>query len=500
VKLLESFATALIGTELKESGLPPLLGLETGIDSDDHLFRRLSQSSKDLPRYQHERTQSIAFWLYISNPLAYRLTELTKDFTIGKGISFVAEDERVKEVLDSHWDDPVNNWDIKQHYRILELGLYGEVFNPVFVSDDGSVRLGCLDPLNVQHVITDPENIEVPLQVKMKSKGGQEGKGFEVVRHNAEGVLEGEIIISQLKRVSNMTRGLPDLASVLDWIDKFDDLMFGELERVSLMRAWIEDITIDGADANDIEDFRKLHGKTPKWGTRWVHNEKVSRDFLSPKIESADLAGFVKLILAIILAGAGVPEHYMILAYDINKATALTMDPPLIRRIETRQRFVRGYFKSIFDYVITQAALKGKRTEKGVLSESDLKKKETFNYQIIFPSISQKDIKDTAQAIVQLTNALVVAETQQWVTQDKAREVFAVLAEEFGVDIDSDEQKEEMEKQEITESYGIYAYRELKDFIDWFKDENGNGELRETVRKAVIEEGKHKKKKRKEYA
>ncbi|MFQ5638228.1 MAG: hypothetical protein ACE5IR_09580 [bacterium] len=381
--------------------------------------------------------------------------------------------------------------------------MFGELFNPVFVNkQDGSVKLGCLDAMNVNRVITDPDNIEVPVKIQMKSRDGAEGKIFDVVRHNVDNILEGQIIISQLKRVSNMTRGLPDLSCVLDWIDKFDDLMFGELERVSLMRAWIEDITIEGADPNAVEEFRKLHGQTPKWGTRWVHNDKVSRQFLSPKIESADLAGFVKLILGIILGGAGVPEHYFALAYDINRATASEMDAPLVRKIETRQRFVKGYFKTVFDFVITQAALHSKQTTKGLLSQSDLNKAEVFNYQIVIPDPSEKNISSTAQAIVQLTNALVIAETQQWVTRDKAREVFSVLAEEFGVKIDPAEQGEAMEEQEITESYGVYAYRELKSFIDWFQNSNGeHRELRDTVRKAVIEESHKKKKKRKkEYA
>jgi len=495
--LLEAASTAIAPQTFKERSFFPELGFED-VDPDSHLFRSLTQSSRDLPQYKHDRVQSIAAWLYLSNPLAYRITEQTKDFTIGKGISYEAEDERVKAVLDGHWENPVNKWELKQHSRILELGLFGELFNPVFINDkNGDVTVGCVDPQNVKVVVTDPENIEVPTNIAMKGKGGRKGFVFDVVRHNDAEVLEGNIIISQLKRLSNMTRGVPDMTAIVDWLDKFDDIMFGELERLRLQRAWVEDITVEGAQENDILKYRKEWAQTPKWGSRWIHNEKVSREFLSPQIHAADLEKFLKLILGIILAGAGIPEHFMLMAQDLNRATAQVMDPPMMRRIETRQRFVRGYFRSLFDFVITQAAIHNKQTEAGGLKESDLNDKNILNYQIIFPDPSQKDIKDTAQAIVQLTNALVVAETQGWVSGDKAREIFSVLAQEFGVEIDADEEKEKAEQQLITESIGAYAYAELRDFIDWFQESNGDGQgLREKVRLAVIEEGLHRKKKK----
>ena len=104
MRLRESLALATLETfGYKETSFFPELGIETGVDSDEALFRKLSQTSaKDLPEYKHERIQQIAFYLYTSNPLAKRLTDLTKDFVIGKGITFEADDERVQEILNDH--------------------------------------------------------------------------------------------------------------------------------------------------------------------------------------------------------------------------------------------------------------------------------------------------------------------------------------------------------------------------------------------------------------
>ena len=130
---------------------------------EDEGWRSLTEDAKrDLTPLTQERMQEIAFHLYEINPVAHRILEMTKDFVVGEGISFSAEDPEVEKVLTEFWNDPVNAWNLKQGQRILELGLYGEQLYPVAVNDeDGKVRMGYLDPSAVARVISDPENVEI---------------------------------------------------------------------------------------------------------------------------------------------------------------------------------------------------------------------------------------------------------------------------------------------------------------------------------------------------
>ncbi len=107
-----------------------------GIDNDEHLYRKLTgNSKKDLSPLKQERMLQIAYHLYENNPLAHRIVEMTKDFIVGEGITYEAADEKVKDVLDAFWCDPVNMWDLKQHQKALELGLYGEQCYAAFVNE-----------------------------------------------------------------------------------------------------------------------------------------------------------------------------------------------------------------------------------------------------------------------------------------------------------------------------------------------------------------------------
>ena len=73
-----------------------------GGDPEDPTFRRLTgRSLKDLPQYTHERMLNICYWLYRHNLLAKRILEIQRDFIVGDGITFIAEDENTLAVLES---------------------------------------------------------------------------------------------------------------------------------------------------------------------------------------------------------------------------------------------------------------------------------------------------------------------------------------------------------------------------------------------------------------
>ena len=452
MKLIESLAdtfTAVFRPEpLKEVLNPEFAGM-VGVDPDEHLFRKLTGATdRDLNPLKYERIANIAYWLYTSNPIAHRLTEITKDFVIGKGITYESEDERVKEVLNLHWNDPVNSWELKQHTRILELGLFGELNMPAFVNEiNGQVRLGYIDPLAIAKVVTLPDNIEIIDSIKLKGRGGVAGQSFKVIRENDDGILEGDAFVFQTNKVSNATRGNPDLASLVDWLDAFDDSVFGEVERSKLMRAYVWDYTLEGYDEGEVEKWLK-NRKTPKWGSIWAHNEKVSRAAVSPKLESADFGDLMKMILGLILGGSGTPEHWFALAYDINRATATEMDKAVIRRIETRQKFVKGMFRFIFKYQIQQAAIKARALEKGTFPSIEIVKKEKLDeaFQINIPDPSEKNINETAEALKTATEALDLAKRNRFVSDEKAAEIWSMLASEFGVEIDVKKEKVILDK------------------------------------------------------
>ena len=125
---------------------------------------------------------------YASNPLAWAIANISTDYVWGEdGPTLKCDVPAVKAVLDAHLKDDVNDWAGKGQQRVRDFKLYGEWIQEAFVREgDGRVRLGAIDPAEIDAVITDPDNREDIIAIKLKSIGGddqtQRGRILKVVR------------------------------------------------------------------------------------------------------------------------------------------------------------------------------------------------------------------------------------------------------------------------------------------------------------------------------
>jgi len=191
-----------------------------GSDSD-YGWTSLNKSAiRDLDITTQKRMQEIAFYLYDSNPMAHRILELTKDFVIGDGFKFKAEDESVKDVLDKFWNDADNNWNMKQDTKALELGLWGEQCYPVQVNQhNGHVKLGYLDPGLISKVKMARGNPENMTKVYYRTgKYAQKERVLDIIRTNNDArsskrfnKLEGDCFFFAINKVAWSSRGRSDL-------------------------------------------------------------------------------------------------------------------------------------------------------------------------------------------------------------------------------------------------------------------------------------------------
>ena len=289
---------------------------QVGVDSaEDFGWRSLSAAAnRDLNPLTQKRMQEIAHYLYDSNPLAHRILEITKDFVVGDGFQFKARDEKVQEILDDFWYDPDNNWEVKQDTKVLELGLWGEQCYPVFVNKyNGHVKLGYLDPGLITKVRLDknnPERIkEVIWQKRNKSMKLEVINSDQRKRSETRGKLMGECFYFAINKVVWASRGRSELLAISDWCDGYDQFLFARLERAFYLNNFIWDVLCEGMDKNQITEFAK-DLQPPKSGSVRVHNEKITWNVVSPKLEAADASAEAALFKNQILGGAGFPGHW----------------------------------------------------------------------------------------------------------------------------------------------------------------------------------------------
>lgn len=414
---------------------------------DDAQWRPLTARpvNRDLNPLKQIRMQQIAWWLYDRNPMARRIVEMTKDFVVGEGIIYHATEPKVKDVLDEHWNDPVNAWNLKQEQKAKEIGLYGEQFYPVFVNNEnGHVRLGYVDPSLVWKVEANPENIEQieKIRVRRTDLMGVGSRDYDVIHidENPEsktfGLWVGEIFQFAINKVSNALRGRSDLLSLADWIDVYERYLFNRGERAELINSFVWDIQLDGLNDKEIDEWLKKQ-KLPKPGSMRAHNEKVKWTAETTTLESSDASGEARMYRNHILAGAGLPPHWFAGGEGITRATALEMGTPAFKMLKSRQRYFKYMIEHIFKFVIDQKVIHG-------VLPKDIDK----TFSVALPKIVAKDVVSLATALSGASTSLQIAVEQDWISNSSAAKTYAFLLSQLGVEITSEEEENKV-KEEI---------------------------------------------------
>ncbi|WP_226462683.1 phage portal protein [Hydrogenophaga taeniospiralis] len=427
--------------------------------SDEPGWRRLSgdglssQNDRDLSPMAQDRMQKVAEYLWQSNLLANRLVELPLAYLLAEGVTLQCKDEEHQKLIDAFWRDPINNWPLKLTPRVRALGLMGEQCYIANVRDgDGFVRLGYLDPRQIATVVTDPENPEQPIGVvtKRDNRGKQHkyrvivlGEDSELFSANtarirAEDFQDGECLLYQLNKFPNGSRGRSDLLGQIDWLDAYDEFLFNELDRIGYLRAFVWDVTLNGADPKAVEDYEKTF-TPPAPNSSFVHNDSVKLEAKSPSLQAAETSESARLLRNHVLGGSTTPEHWFGGGGDVNRAAASEMGEPTFKIYTGRQNFLKLALEEIGRFVLWKAAQAS--GEKPDWAE------DKWQVTAVFPELVNRDVTKFAAAMASLVSAVIQMIDAGLLTQETALKLVADVAQRFGQDFDAKTELEAARKE-----------------------------------------------------
>lgn len=426
-------------TTLREAA--PSIGVT--IDADEDTWRPLSGDTKrDLSPVSQQRMRDMALYLWESNLLANRLIELPLAYMLAEGISLRCDDEENNKVLKRFWRDPINNMDTKIIKKVRELAIFGEQCYPTFVNEhSGHVRLGYLDPALIATVVIDPDNPEQPIGiVTVKDRKGV-ARRYRVIVNGAEDVFtqrtqeiratfeDGEAFYFTINDLSNGRRGRSDLLAQIDWLDGYDQFLFGELDRSSFLRAFLWDVTLTGATPEEVK-ARAKDIVAPNPGSVRVHNDGEKWEAVSPSLGASDSEGVARLFRNHVLGGGTLPEHWFGGGGDVNRATAGEMGDPTFKMFSMRQKFLKYMLESIGFYVLRQNELAQGHSEPDAEDER-------FEVEAEFPELTTRDTAAYAQALQQVVAGAAVAVANKFITIETAIRLINAVAGRLGVEIDA---------------------------------------------------------------
>lgn len=414
-------------------------------NEDDEGWTRLSGdyagSRRDLAPMRQDRMQRIAEWLWQSNLLANRLVELPLAYLLAEGVTLQCTDEDNQKLLDGFWRDPINNFPLKLEARARDLALKGEQCYIAHVNTgNGVVRLGYLDAGNIAHVVMDPDNPEQPIGVvtKKDAKGkhhkyrvivlGEDSDLFSdrTVKIRADDFQDGECFLYQVNKLVTGTRGRSDLLAQADWLDAYDEFLFGEFDRARYLRAFVWDLQVTGSQKEDITARAKTF-KPPSANSTFVHNENEKLTAVAPELQSADTAEAARVFRNHVLGGATMPEHWFGGGGDVNRAAAAEMGGPTFKVYTARQKMLKLMLEDMGRFVLWKAA------STGSVDWSDDK----FKVTAVFPELVNHDVTKFASAMQQVATTVTSLIEAGLLTEERALLLIADIAQRFGQEIDA---------------------------------------------------------------
>lgn len=419
------------------------------VDTDEADWRRLTgDANRDLAPMTHERMQRLAHFLWESNLIANRLIELPVAYLLSQGVKLRCEDEQAQEALDRHWKDGLNAWDLKLPKRVRELSMFGEQCWPVFRHPvSGFVRLGYLDPGQIATVVTDPDNAEQPIGIVTKRDRRGQTRRYRVIVNVPEEAFTGrtrqiratfdtgDCFYFRVNDLSSATRGRSDLLAQIDWLDAYDQFLFGEVERGTALRAFIWDVTLTGASPEEV-DARARTITPPRPNSVRVHNENETWKAEAPSLNSHDAAASARLFRNHMLGGATFPEHWYGGAEDVNRATGDSMAEPTEKMLDMRQKLLGYMLQQVGCYVL--------RSGWGILDAEASPEQQLIldSVMVDWPEMTAKDTTKYASALQQVTASVCQMLAEGLISRLMGLRVIATVADRLGVEIDPEAELE----------------------------------------------------------
>jgi len=466
-------------------------------------YRRATTGGlRDFTRIDHDRILGIVWTLYQSNPIAKRALKIITSYILGDGVKLQIEDDDLTAIIEDFWR--INQLDLRLEKFILQLSLWGEQIFPVFVRrSDGRVRLGYVDPADVDNIIAHPENSmehwavvvrpytsatenwrvyrvireddDVVMSVGVELDGDDSPVSFEQVqkarnpgklvtadqanletwekemlaKHGLE-TYSGSCFLFQVNNVSNQPRGFSDLLQEADWMDQHDETLFALADREQMAGYFSWDVTVEGADEARVKSrAAELRANPPKRGSVNVHNEKESWNFNYPDLKQAPTIATADALLKFILGGLGLPKHWYGSGDETNRATAQAQGDPTWKTLKRRQAYVRHMILFMLRFARDQAEIAGAWRPRMNDSGRAMDK-----IVAVMPEMTVKDISAITGAMISMTSSLMIAVEQGLMSYAHAVETWAKLMAELNIHIDPEAEivaiEEERRKDDLT--------------------------------------------------
>ncbi|MFO7172045.1 MAG: phage portal protein [Bacillota bacterium] len=365
---------------------------------------------------------------WMRDPLLAQAVNIKRVFVLGPGISFTAEEPEIEKALREFWVDPGNRMQFAQVEWFESLAVCGELCLRFYEGQDGRVQVRLVPALEIQDVITDPDDRHVLRAVWRRytyrvfdeqSRTWREEQRDELIPGE-------EVLFVAINKPPGWVRGVSPLYRALPWSKAYREWLEdrARINKAKGAWAWIRRVkggpqALAGAAAKLAAEIggrlRSTPGETnsmppPKPGSVINASEGVDWEVINAKIGADDAREDGRALRLMVAAATNVFEHYLLGDPSTgNLATAKSMELPMRREFEWWQGLMAWILRQVFRRVLEAQVRAGRLPETYTVTRQVYRdgrvvevkeEKPTVDcfIDINFPALKTEDLLDMVKA------------------------------------------------------------------------------------------------------
>ena len=381
-----------------------------------------NRSPTDIPEGKHRKMLNVCLFAYQQNPLARMFVDLTVDYVIGSGVHVVSPRKNVQNALDVFWSHPHNRMDERVYHYALESSVYGELLTTFSFEEGGLMTVNSVSPGYIHSVVPSSTDFSRFVEVRLNAHDARSPQALggtaapitlKLPESDDRGLLSGDALYLAINRVSDATRGLSDLLTMVDLLSDLDQFNYNAVQRSRHMLQWFWDVTYEGANREQLKEYRdEMMSEAWHPGALRLHNSMVKWQPLSPQMADPGLKDIQQAVYSMALSGARVPMHWTGFGGGVARSGAEASNEPTYRRLITRQTIIQRYIRDLVNLQLDHLVSIGKLP---MVARRDFK--------VVMPAIAVRDLQRLTGAIRPGVEAISQAVAEGLLDENAGREV-----------------------------------------------------------------------------
>ena len=336
---------------------------------DDFRDRQIGAGGRaiegDRDRYAYDRVEVLrdALDAWRLNPLARRIVGLTSEYVMSGGLRIHSEHVGTHAFLQEWWDDDLNHMEIRVFEWCDELIRTGELFALLSTDAGGMTYVRAVPATDVGDIVTAPNDMEqeqmfLPVDALVADVLPWVGYDKNNDAPGEDGSFPARMLHFALNRPVGALRGESDLAPILRWLRRHGAWLEDRARLNRFRQAFLYLVTrAFRSEGERLARQAELNANPPNPGTILVKDSSETWEIMHPKLDSFEASEDGLALKKMIVAGVGLPLHFLAEPESATRTTAEAAGGPAFRHLERRQIFFFWLLRMVARVAVRRRAL-----------------------------------------------------------------------------------------------------------------------------------------------